>query len=173
MNVTVIKSIEILEKTPSVLIQLLTNLSEEYTHTNEGAETWSVYDVIGHLIHGEQTDWMIRVNIILNGIEPKKFEVFDRFAQFENSKGKTLAQLLMAFKELRNANIQQLKNLNINDVDLEKTGNHPAFGRVTLSQLLATWVVHDLNHISQITRIMAHQYKNEVGPWIEYLRILK
>ena len=167
------QSVEILERTPVVLKNLLEGLSVEWTSNNEGGETWSAYDVIGHLIHGEKTDWLTRVELILSENAEKKFQPFDRFAQFENSKGKTLKQLLHEFTEVRSANIKRLKSLNITERDLEKTGVHPTFGEVTLSQLLSTWTVHDLDHISQIARVMAKQYKNEVGPWIEFLKILK
>ncbi len=167
------QSIEILERTPIVLQNLLEGLSPEWTSNNEGGETWSAYDVIGHLIHGDKTDWLTRAELILSYNVEKKFQPFDRFAQFENSKGKTLKQLLDEFKEIRDANIIRLRSLKITEQDLEKTGVHPTFGVVTLSQLLSTWIVHDLNHISQIARVMAKQYKIEVGPWIEFLKILK
>ncbi len=167
------QSIEILERTPVVLQNLLEGLSAEWTSNNEGGETWSAYDVIGHLIHGDKTDWLTRAELILSYNVEKKFQPFDRFAQFENSKGKTLKQLLDEFKEIRDANIIRLRSLKITEQDLEKTGVHPTFGVVTLSQLLSTWIVHDLNHISQIARVMAKQYKIEVGPWIEFLKILK
>ncbi len=172
MNISINKSIEILEKTPDVLYALLNGISEEWTNTNEGPKTWSVYDVIGHLIHGENTDWLVRANIILSDSVDKTFPAFDRFAQYENSKGKSLTQLLEEFRLLRKQKLSEFKSLSLTENDLLKTGIHPSFGKVTLAQLIATWVVHDLNHISQISRIMAHQYKNEVGPWIEYLKIL-
>jgi len=172
MEFSVTESIEILERTPETLRQLLENISENWTSNNEGGQTWSAYDVVGHLIHGDKTDWMTRTEIILSGNVDKKFKHFDRFAQFENNKGKSLTQLLNEFKEIRIANIEKLRNLNISARDLNKTGIHPTFGQVTLSQLLSTWVVHDLDHISQISRVMAKQYKNEVGPWIEFLKIL-
>jgi hypothetical protein len=165
-------SIEILERTPDVLHLLLQDLSEDWTKHNEGPDTWSPYDVIGHLIHGEKTDWIPRMEIILSEDKSKEFIPFDRFAQFENSKRKSLQELLDEFKMLRIENVQKLKSKNISEVDLNKTGIHPAFGEVTLKQLLATWVVHDLNHIVQISRVMAKQYKEEVGPWIEYLKVL-
>ncbi|CAN5128427.1 hypothetical protein BH20BAC1_BH20BAC1_00850 [soil metagenome] len=167
------QAIEILERTPQVLSQLLSNLSTSWTSNNEGGETWSPYDVIGHLIHGDKTDWLIRAEIILSNSNDKRFEPFDRFAQFEASTGKSLLQLLDEFKKLREQNIIKLKRLNISAEQLTKTGIHPTFGVVTLSQLLATWVVHDLDHISQISRVMAKQYATEVGPWIEFLKILK
>lgn len=163
---------EVLERTPAVLKSLLENLSQEWTESNEGEDTWSAYDIVGHLIHGESTDWIERTKIILSDSSDKKFKPFDRFAQFEESKGKSLSDLLIEFENLRMQNIAILKSLNLSDKDLIKKGIHPVFGEVTLSQLLSTWVVHDLNHIAQIARVMAKQYKTEVGPWIEYLRIL-
>lgn len=173
MNFSLSKSIEILERTPDVLITLLQNVSTDWTSVNEGGETWSVYDIIGHLIHGEKTDWVPRMDIILSDKQDKTFEPFDRFAQFEESKGKSLAQLLDEFKNLRQKNIAHLRSKQLTDKDFEKKGIHPAFGEVTLMQLLATWTVHDLNHIAQITRVMARQYKTDVGPWVEYLKILQ
>ena len=172
MEFSITKSIEILERTPQVLIKLTEGLSPVWTQTNEGSNTWSVYDVIGHLLHGEKTDWIIRTEIILSEGD-KNFTPFDRFAQFEISKGKTLTRLLEEFSTARANNIQKLRSLNISHLDLAKTGIHPTFGTVTLAQLLATWVVHDLDHIAQISRIMAKQYKEQTGPWIEFLKILK
>jgi hypothetical protein len=148
-------------------------LSPEWTDPNEGDNTWSPFDVIGHLIHGEKTDWIIRAKIILADGPIKEFESFDRFAQFENSKGKTLNQLLDEFEMLRVQNLEQLRSMNISIKDLSLEGTHPQFGKVTLKELLATWATHDLGHIAQISRVMAKQYKAEVGPWIEYLGILK
>jgi hypothetical protein len=170
---TIEKSIEILARTPDVLISMLRDISSEWTSNNEGADTWSPYDIIGHLIHGEKTDWIPRAEIILSEKQDKTFESFDRFAQFEASKGKSLAQLLNDFKILREKNIERLRSWKISNSDLQKKGIHPAFGEVTLAQLLSTWVVHDLNHIAQVSRVMAKQLKKEVGPWIEYLRILQ
>ena len=166
------KSLELLERTPDVLISIVKDLSPEWTSTNEGEGTWSVYDVVGHLVHGEKTDWVPRAKIILSNNSDKKFESFDRFAQFEDSKGKSLTQLLIEFKNLREENMKYLRSIKIDETTLNKKGTHPAFGEVTLSQLLATWVVHDLNHFSQISRVMAKQYKTAVGPWIQYLGIL-
>ncbi len=167
------QSIEILGQTPLVLENLLIGLSEEWIQNNEGAETWSPYNIVGHLIHGEKTDWIPRAVIILSPNADKSFELFDRFAQFRESEGKTLKQLLDEFKILRKQNIQHLRSMEITEADLTKVGKHPAFGAVTLKQLIATWMVHDLNHISQICRVMAKQYKDEVGPWSAYLGILK
>jgi uncharacterized damage-inducible protein DinB len=173
MNFTLEKSIEILERTPGVLTALLQNISADWTSRNEGGQTWSVYDIIGHLIHGEKTDWIPRADIILSEKPDKNFEPFDRFAQLEESKEKSLTQLLDEFSLLRKKNVEYLRSKKLTSKNLEEKGIHPAFGEVTLSQLLSTWVVHDLNHIAQISRVMAKQYKEEVGPWIEYLRILQ
>lgn len=165
-------SIQILERTPQVLKTLLQHLSTDWTQHNEGGETWSPYDVIGHLIHGEKTDWIPRSAIILSDKADKTFELFDRFAQFENSKGKTLDQLLDEFEQLRAENIKTLKSWNLQEADYNKTGIHPEFGTVNLKQMLATWTAHDLGHILQISRVMAKQYTTEVGPWKQYLRVL-
>ena len=173
MNFTLSKSIEILERTPDVLIAMLQNISADWTSTNEGGETWSVYDIVGHLIQGEKTDWIPRMKIILSVKPDKTFEPFDRFAQFEESKGESLTQLLDEFKILRKKNIAYLLSKKLTDKNIEEKGIHPAFGEITLSQLLATWAVHDLNHIAQISRVMAKQYKAAVGPWIAYLKILQ
>lgn len=167
------KSLEILRATPDALIQLINRLSDDWVMHNEGGETWSVFDVVGHLIHGEKTDWMTRIEIIMSDRPDKEFKPFDRFAQFEESKGKSLEQLLREFKSAREMNIKKLKEFNLTEADFAKTGIHPKFGPVTLSQLISAWVVHDLDHISQISRVMAKQYKEEAGPWIEFLKILR
>ena len=163
----------ILERTPFILQTQLKNLSEVWTHCNEGPETWSTFDVLGHLIHGEKTDWIGRLEIILSEGNNKIFTPFDRFAMFEESKGKTLNQLLEEFKSLRKQNLETLKSKKITEAEYSRKGIHPVFGEVTLSQLLSCWVAHDLDHLAQINRIMAKQYKEEVGPWIEFLKILK
>jgi len=173
MNFNLEKSIEILERTPDVISTLLQNISDEWTTNNEGGESWSAYDVVGHLIHGELTDWIPRADIILSDNSNKAFTPFNRFAQAHESSGKSLQQLLDEFKFLRKKNIEHLKSKKITTAALELKGIHPAFGEVTLAQLLSTWVVHDLNHIAQISRVMAKQYKEAVGPWTEYLRILQ
>ena len=172
-NFSLQKSFEILERTPSVLSQLLNGLSSDWTSVNEGGETWSAYDVIGHLIHGDQTDWIVRIELILSDKVDKRFVPFNRVAQFESSKGKSLNQLLEEFKLIRMSNLKKLKTLNIKDSDLTKKGIHPTFGEVTLVQHISTWVVHDLDHLSQISRVMAKQYNDEVGPWIDFLKILR
>ncbi len=173
MDFNLSKSLEILQRTPDTLFALLQGISSDWTSTNEGGDTWSVYDVIGHLIHGEKTDWLQRIEIILSGNKDKTFVPFDRFAQFEENKGKTLAALLAEFKSVREKNIKSLQSLHLTKNDFTQKGIHPALGEVTLSQLIATWTVHDLNHLAQIARVMAKQYKSETGPWIEYLSILK
>lgn len=165
-------AIAILERTPKVIETLLEGLSNEWIENNEGDESWSPYDVAGHLINGEKTDWIPRMQIILDDTADKHFLPFNRFAQFEASNGKTIQQLIEEFKTIRRKNIEILKAATINETTLRKTGIHPEFGEVTLRQLLATWVAHDLSHLSQITRVMAKQYKTEVGPWTKYLSLL-
>lgn len=166
------ESIEILSRTPRVLESLLHDMPSSWVMNNEGDNTFSPFDVVGHLLHGEKADWVPRMEIILSDKVDKSFERYDRFAQFRESEGKTLNQLLSEFKTLRTNNIEILKSKNLQENDLLKTGMHPTFGSVTLQQLLSTWTVHDLSHIAQITRVMCKQYKEEVGPWINYLPIL-
>ena len=166
------RSYEILERTAAVLKTLLSNLSEEWVMENEGPETFSSFDVVGHLICGEKTDWAARTRIILEFGLSKPFEPWDRFAQYEESKGKSLQHLLSEFEQLRKDNITWLRSLRLTENDLDKKGMHPLLGEVTLRNLLATWVVHDLTHIAQVTRVMAKQYKEEMGPWPEFFRIL-
>ncbi|HMB64905.1 MAG TPA: DinB family protein [Eudoraea sp.] len=172
MNFELNKALLILERTPSVFRSLLQDLPPGWIHENEGEHTWSPFDVIGHLIHGEKTDWMVRTAIILGNDPGKTFEPFDRFAQFENSRGKGLEALLTEFDTLRQENLRRLRSLQLSGEDLQREGMHPELGPVTLSQLLAAWVVHDLGHIAQVSRVMAKQYKSEVGPWTQYLTIL-
>ena len=172
MNFTLEKSYEILERTPTVLRTLLSGLSDDWIMNNEGPETFSPYDVMGHLIHGEKTDWRERTVMILEHGTEKTFVPFDRFAQFEASKGKSLTNLIDDFEKLRLDSLTWLKSLNLTEEDFNKKGTHPALGQVTLRQLLSTWVIHDLTHIAQITRVMAKQYKSEIGPWIEYFRVM-
>ena len=172
MQYSLEKSYEILDRTPAVLKILLTGISEEWVINNEGPETFSPYDVVGHLVHGEKTDWVVRIKRILESGNSSAFDLFDRFAQYKDSEGKSLKQLLDEFEQLRKENIHWLKSVNLSATDLDKTGMHPVLGEVTLRHLLATWVVHDLTHIAQITRVMAKQYKEEIGPWTEFFRIL-
>ena len=168
---TIELGLEVLERTPAVLRVWLGGLSPEWLAANEGPDTWNPYDVVGHLIHGERTDWMARANIILGG--GGTFATFDRFAQFRESEGKSLAQLLDEFEEVRRANIAHIRSLSLTDADLEKTGTHPKFGTVTLRQLLSTWAAHDLDHLMQISRVMGKQLKEDVGPWTEFLRVVR
>lgn len=172
MKFSLENSYKILERTPLVLKSLLSNLSDDWVLNNEGAETFSPYDVIGHLIHGEKTDWATRTKLILEFGVSKPFVPWNRFAQFEESKWKELGQLLDEFEVIRTTNIVWLKSLNLLEADLDKKGMHPELGEITVRNLLATWVVHDLTHIAQVTRVMAKQYKEEMGPWPQFFRIL-
>ncbi len=165
-------ALAVLERTPAVLRALLTGLSERWTHRNEGPATWSPFDVVGHLIDGEETDWMGRARIILAQGPDRRFEPFDRFRHLGVNEGKSLEQLLDRFAELRVRNLEELKALNPGRQQLRLTGEHPEFGSVTLEQLLATWVAHDLGHIAQISRVMAKQYREALGPWEAYLPVL-
>ena len=172
MDFNLENSIEILSRTPQTVTSLLGNLSDEWTMSTSGENEWNPFDVIGHYIHGEETDWIPRAEIILARGENPAFEPFDRFAQFESSKGRTLTELLERFSSLRAKNLETLRSWNLTAQDLQLTGIHPEFGVVTLEQLLATWVVHDLTHIRQIVTVLAKQYQKEVGPWRAYLSIL-
>lgn len=173
MNFSIEKSIQILEKTPQLLNILLDNISEEWTLNNEGNQSWSAFDVVGHLIHCDESNWIPRIEITLSDAVVVKFEPLDRFAQIEKNKNKTLLQLLNEFVKIRFSSITKLRSLNITEEQLMKKAIHPDLGEVNLSQLIATWVVHDLSHMNQISRVMAKQYKEEVGPWVDYLRILQ
>jgi DinB family protein len=166
------EAVAVLERTPSAVSALLDGAPETFVRATEGEGTWSPYDVVGHLVHGERADWIERARHILSG-DPRPFAPFDRTAQFRESEGKTLAELLADFKELRSRNVAELKGLNLGDGDLKRTGQHPDFGEVTLGQLLAAWVVHDLDHVAQIARTMAKVYTDAVGPWAAYLSILR
>ena len=163
---------EILGRTPATLNAMLRGVSEAWLVGNEGAETWSPYDVVGHLIHGEETDWIPRARIILEHGEARAFEPFDRVGMFEKSKGKPITQLLDEFAKLRKQSLNELSAMNLTPEALEKRGKHPELGVVTMKQLLAAWVVHDLGHVRQIVRVMAKQYSDAVGPWRAYLSIL-
>lgn len=167
------ETVSLLARTPAVLDALLRNLPELWTHRNEGDDTWTAFDVVGHLIHGEKTDWLPRARMILQHGESRPFERFDRLAQQRDSAGKSLPQLLDEFAELRAQNLLALASLNLSDDDLARRGRHPELGIVTLGQLLATWAVHDLTHLHQLSRIMAHQYRDGVGPWSAYLGVLQ
>ena len=165
-------AVAILERTPAALRALLNGIPEIWERATEGEGTWSPFDVVGHLIHGERTDWIPRARHILAG-ETRPFEPFDRTAQFIESEGKSLSELLATFAELRRENVAALLEMNLRDDDLARKGLHPELGEVTLSQLLATWAVHDLDHLAQIARTMAKVYTDAVGPWQAYLSILR
>jgi len=164
--------IALLGRTPATLNTLLRNLPDSWTQRNEGGKTWTAYDVIGHLNHGERTDWLMRAKIILEHGEGRAFDPFDRLAQERESAGKSLGQLLDEFAELRAQNLEELGKMNLTEEDLNRRGKHPALGVVTLSELLAAWAVHDLTHVHQLSRIMAYQYRQAVGPWQAYLGVL-
>lgn len=164
-------AVKVLERTPASLAALLEGLPQTWTTATEGVDTWSPYDVIGHLIHGELTDWIPRARHILAG-ETRPFDKFDRTAQFSDSEGKSLSELLAEFAALRRDNIATLLEMKLTREDLGRKGMHPELGEVTLGQLLATWVVHDLDHVAQIARVMAKTYTTVVGPWTAYLSIL-
>jgi DinB superfamily len=165
--------LSVLTRTPAVLDTLLRDLPEAWTAATEGPGTWSPYDVLGHLAHAERADWMPRLAIILEHGPSRPFDPFDREAQFRESCGKSLPTLLEEFTALRRDNLVRLRELNLQPADLELQGTHPALGRVTVRQLLATWTAHDLAHILQANRVMAKRYKREVGPWAEYLSVMK
>ena len=167
------QTIALLARTPAALEALLRDLPEPWTFRNEGENTWSAFDVVGHLIHAERTDWMSRAKIVLQFGETRPFESFDRWGHQREVQGKSLAQLLDEFARSRSENLDELRALNLRQADLELRGRHPALGVVTLSELLATWAVHDLTHLHQISRIMAHQYREAVGPWNGYLGVLQ
>lgn len=165
-------AIQVLSRTPGILRGLLANLPAEWIAGNEGPQTWSPYDVVGHLIHGEKTDWIPRARQILHGPADVPFEPFDRLAQFREGQGESLGDLLTELENLRRENLRELASFGLSEADLDREGVHPAFGRVTLRQLLATWVCHDLSHLAQVARVMAKRYREAVGPWREYLSIL-
>lgn len=167
------EAVPLLARTPALLNSWLRHLPACWIEQNEGPSTWSAFDIVGHLIHGERTDWIPRAELILGETADKHFVPFDRFAQFEASKGRTLPQLLDTFAQLRAQNIERLQQFELSEAEMAKTGIHPEFGEVTLGQLLATWVAHDMSHIAQLARVMAHQYKDAAGPWKAYLGILQ
>jgi DinB family protein len=166
------EAVAVLARTPRTLDAMLRGLPDGWIASHEGGTTWSPFDVVGHLIHGEQTDWVPRARIILEHGESRAFDKFDRLAQFTASEGRTLASLLDEFAALRQKNLDDLAALNITEADLDRRGRHPELGVVTLRQLLSTWMAHDLDHVVQIARVIAKQYSDEVGPWRAYLRII-
>lgn len=165
--------IAVLSRTPQALDVQLRNLPDGWLRATEGEGTWSPYDVVGHLIHGERADWMVRLETILTNGERRAFQPFDREAQFRDSAGKEIGTLLDEFAALRGRNLARLEELNLQPAQLQLLGAHPAFGAVTLRQLLATWTAHDLAHLTQVNRVMAKRYRHEVGPWAEYLSVMR
>jgi hypothetical protein len=166
------QTFELLSRTPVALDGLLRGLPSALTGSNEGADTWTAYDVVGHLAYGERTDWPARARMILSVGETQTFARFDRLGQTRERQGKSLEDLLDEFARLRSANLAEFRTLRLTPADLERRGQHPAFGPVTLSQLLAAWTAHDLTHLHQLSRILAHQYREAVGPWSAYLGVL-
>jgi len=167
------ETIALLSRTPAALDSLLRGLPETWTHRDEGEGSWTVFDVIGHLIHGERTDWLPRARRILESGNTRAFDVFDRGGHKEEIRGKSMGQLLDEFARERAKNLEGLQRMNLTPASLQKPGLHPALGAVTMSQLLATWAAHDLTHLHQISRIMAHQYREDVGPWSAYLGVMQ
>ncbi len=167
------EAMAVLSRTPAVLNALLRGLPETWVRSNEGKDTWSAFDIVGHLIFVDRTDWMPRARIILENGEARPFDPLDRFAQLNESQDKPLEQLLDEFARLRKENLAALQALNLQPKDLTRRGTHPALGAVTLGELLAAWAVHDLTHLHQLSRVMAHQYRDAVGPWSAYLGVLQ
>ena len=167
------EAIALLTRTPATLNALLRGLPDIWVLSNEGKDTWSAFDILGHLNSAERHDWMPRVRTIVESGETRPFDPFDRFAQTRESKGKSLEQLLDDFSRLRSESLAALQALNLQSADLARRGKHPALGTVTLSELLSTWAVHDLTHLHQLSRVMAYQYREAVGPWSAYLGVLK
>ena len=172
MNFDLTDGIAVLARTPHALRAMLDGLPAAWIDATEGPETWSPYVIVGHLIHGERTDWIARAQIILAQGADRRFTPYDRFAQFRESQGKSLADLLDEFARLRAENLATLAGWRLSDAQLEMKGEHPEFGAVTLRQLLATWVAHDLGHLAQTARVMAKQYRDAIGPWRAYLPIV-
>jgi hypothetical protein len=167
------QTVSLLIRTPAALDALLRDLPDTWTLRNEGGDTWSAFETLGHLVHGERTDWIPRARMILHYGETRTFEPFDRLGHAKEGQGKSLGQLLDEFARLRSKNIGELNDMNLGQEDLGKRGRHPALGSVTLSELLATWAAHDLTHLHQVSRVMAYQYRDAVGPWGGYLGVLR
>ena len=172
MEFELTRALEVLERTPATMRAMLGGLSDAWTAPNEGPETFSAFDNVGHMVHGERTDWIPRARIILEQGANRRFAPFDRFAHCEESRGKSLGELLDDFARLRSANLATLREWRITERELSLEGEHPSLGQVTLRQLLATWVAHDLGHIAQTARVLAKQYRQAVGPWRAYLPVL-
>ena len=173
MQLELSEAIKILRQTPATLNAMISGIPDSWLKANEGAATWSCYDIVGHLIHGELTDWIPRIRIILEQGESQAFQPFDRFAQFREDQSRPIRALLDQFAFMRGENVNILRAMNLSDDDLARRGTHPELGPVTLGQLLSAWVVHDQSHLAQIARVTAKQYTQEVGPWKQYMSILK
>jgi DinB superfamily len=167
------ETIALISRTPATLNTLLRDLPEIWTRRNEGGNTWTPVDVVGHLISGERTDWMPRVRIILEHGSTRTFDPFDMQGHVREVEGKTLEQLLDEFARLRSDNLNTLRAMKLGPAELARPGRHPSLGDVTLSELLATWAAHDLTHLHQLTRILAHQYRDLVGPWSQYMGVMQ
>lgn len=172
MRFDLASSMDILRRTPDTLRALLDGADDAWTRGNEGPDTFSPFDVVGHLIDGEETDWIPRARIILSRDATATFSPYERFRHYERNRTRSLPSLLDEFARLREANLQHLAAMRLGDADLDLRAIHPSLGSVTLRQLLATWVAHDLGHIAQVVRVMAKQYREEVGPWVQYLPVL-
>jgi len=172
MRFDLTRALEVLERTPGTFRALVGGLSEEWTTPNEGPETFSAWDNVGHLVHAERTNWIPRARVILEQGPDRAFPPFDRFGHYRESAGKGMAELLDEFERLRAANLETVRGWRLTEAELALEGEHPAFGPVTLAQLLSTWVVHDLGHVAQTARVLAKQYREAVGPWREYLPVL-
>lgn len=172
MNLSLLEVTAVLSRTPGTLRALLEGLPEDWLEANEGPDTFSPRDVLGHLIHGEKTDWVPRTRLILEGGEPKTFERFDRFGFQEALRGHSTPEVLEEFEALRTKNLAHLQGLSLSPTQMALTARHPELGLVTLEQLLATWTVHDLNHIGQIVRVLGKKHSDTVGPWKRFLGIL-
>jgi uncharacterized damage-inducible protein DinB len=173
LNFQLSEAVAILERTPDVLDAWLRRLPDSWTQVNEGSQTWTSFDIVGHLIVGERTDWITRTRIILDEGESRTFYPFDMSAQFKESKAKQLSELLDEFAQLRKQNLETLREMRLTDADLARRGRHPELGSVTLEQLLATWVAHDLNHLHQLARVLATQYREATGAWVNYLGVMR
>jgi hypothetical protein len=169
---TLDRSIEVLQRTPAALQSLLGGLGDFWTRSNYGADTFSPFDVVGHLIHADRTNWLPRLRVILDQGEATRFPVFDRYAMYAADKGKSMADLLSAFASIRREAIDQLKAMKLTEEQLDRRGVHPQLGPITMRNVLAAWVVHDLNHLHQVAKCMAYQYRDDVGPFREFLTIL-
>lgn len=166
-------TVALLSRTPAALDALLRGLPEEWTERDEGQGTWTVRGIMGHLLHGERTDWMPRARMILEFGEGRTFERFDRTAQDRGGSATSIETLLEEFAAARAGNLEELRGMGLSEADLRKTGVHPVFGRVTLSELLATWAAHDMTHLHQISRVMAVQYREAAGPWVAFLGVMR